>query len=70
MDRVRADRQLASGRVPFELGVSEHSKVSVPRSREIVAQLEVRKPLSLLDNPGYRIPYFEPFDFLRHAFNL
>ncbi len=29
-------------------------------SREIVAQLEVRKTLILLDNPDFGRPYFEP----------
>ena len=46
--------------VPFELGVSDHSKAYVPLSREIVAQFDVRKAMILLDNSGFRIPYFEP----------
>jgi hypothetical protein len=48
------------GRVPFKLGVSDRSKAYVPIYGEIVAQFDVRKPMILLDNPGFRIPYFEP----------
>jgi len=46
--------------VLFKLGVSEHSKVYVPVSREIVAQLEARKTRILLGNSDFGRPYFEP----------
>jgi len=45
--------------VPFKLGVSDHSQAYEPVSEEIVAQLDVRKALIFLDNPGFGIPYFE-----------
>jgi hypothetical protein len=42
------------GRVPFELDVSDDSKVYEPVSGEIVAQFDVRNTLILLDNPSGR----------------
>ena len=68
-DRWWGDRQAGLSTVSLNLGVSDYSKPYLPISREIVAQLEVRKALIFLENPGFRIPYFEPgsrrFEYFR-----